>query len=253
MPCPTTTIRAISAQRSETSVRGLEGGACDRARGFRRPEFRRADVACGALAPRSGARAAPCRRHRRSRLAAGGRARGARRQASGPQRSTCRIARCAGPVPSRKPDCRPRRGPSAIACWRKAAQGERRHPYPHRAYPRRPGRDAVDADVARQRHRRSGGDGARSPSAMACGWRGRCCDVPKSRLIATLKKAKIGFADDPTNRDMQLHAAAAARADAGAGGRGRRHPESGAAGGAAGARQCRGGSAGRRRRALSCA
>lgn len=26
-------------------------------------------------------------------------------------------------------------------------------------------------------------------------------DVPKSRLIATLKRAKIGFADDPTNRD----------------------------------------------------
>jgi tRNA(Ile)-lysidine synthase len=26
-------------------------------------------------------------------------------------------------------------------------------------------------------------------------------DVPKSQLIATLKRAKIGFADDPTNRD----------------------------------------------------
>jgi tRNA(Ile)-lysidine synthase len=26
-------------------------------------------------------------------------------------------------------------------------------------------------------------------------------DVPKSQLVATLKKAKIGFADDPTNRD----------------------------------------------------
>jgi tRNA(Ile)-lysidine synthase len=29
-------------------------------------------------------------------------------------------------------------------------------------------------------------------------------DVPKSRLIATLDKAKIGFADDPTNRDTAL-------------------------------------------------
>ena len=29
-------------------------------------------------------------------------------------------------------------------------------------------------------------------------------DVPKSRLIATLNKAKIGFADDPTNRDTVL-------------------------------------------------
>ena len=26
-------------------------------------------------------------------------------------------------------------------------------------------------------------------------------DVPKSQLIATLNKAKIAFADDPTNRD----------------------------------------------------
>ena len=39
--------------------------------------------------------------------------------------------------------------------------GERRDAYPHRAYPRRSGRDAVDADAARQRYRRSRGDGAR--------------------------------------------------------------------------------------------
>ena len=31
-------------------------------------------------------------------------------------------------------------------------------------------------------------------------------DVSKSRLIATLSKAKIGFADDPTNRDTTFHA-----------------------------------------------
>lgn len=29
-------------------------------------------------------------------------------------------------------------------------------------------------------------------------------DIPKSRLIATLKKAKLGFADDPTNRDVNF-------------------------------------------------
>ena len=29
-------------------------------------------------------------------------------------------------------------------------------------------------------------------------------DVPKSRLVATLSKAKIAFADDPTNRDMSF-------------------------------------------------
>ena len=39
---------------------------------------------------------------------------------------------------------------------------------------------------------------------MACCWRGRCCDVPKSQLVATLNKAKIGFADDPTNRDTNF-------------------------------------------------
>ena len=29
-------------------------------------------------------------------------------------------------------------------------------------------------------------------------------DVSKSQLIATLKRAKIGFADDPTNRDVSF-------------------------------------------------
>ena len=29
-------------------------------------------------------------------------------------------------------------------------------------------------------------------------------DIPKSQLIATLSKAKIGFADDPTNRDPRF-------------------------------------------------
>jgi tRNA(Ile)-lysidine synthase len=29
-------------------------------------------------------------------------------------------------------------------------------------------------------------------------------DIPKTRLVATLKKAKIGFADDPTNRDSSF-------------------------------------------------
>lgn len=74
-------------------------------------------------------------------------------------------------------------------------------------------------------------------------------DVPKSQLIATLKRAKIGFADDPTNRDTaftrpRLRAAAATR------GRGWRQQESGAARGAAFARQCGGRGAGRRRRTL---
>ena len=127
----------------------------------------------------------------------------------------------------------------------------RRHPYPHRAYPRRSGRDAVDAAVARQRHRRPCGDGAARASATACVLARPLLDVPKSRLIATLNKARIGFADDPTNRDPAFHAAAAARADAGARGRRRRCARAGAARVAAGARQRRGRNAGRWRRALS--
>ena len=78
-------------------------------------------------------------------------------------------------------------------------------------------------------------------------------DISKSQLVATLGKAKIAFADDPTNRDTKLHAPAAPRVDAGAGRGGRRQPKPGAAGDPAGAGECRDRSAGRRRRALSCA
>ena len=40
-------------------------------------------------------------------------------------------------------------------------------------------------------------------------------DLPKSRLVATLRAAKVAFADDPSNRDPQVYARAAARPDAG--------------------------------------
>ncbi len=44
-------------------------------------------------------------------------------------------------------------------------------------------------------------DGARDRSATAC-WLARpLLDVAKAQLVATLQKAQIGFADDPTNRD----------------------------------------------------
>ena len=164
----------ISVQDAKRLFADWKAAPAHRARGLRRPRFDRADVARGALAPRAGARSAPDRRHRRSRLARRGRARGARRQAAGAQRSICSIARCAGPAPSRRPDCRRRR---ATARYRLLAQGraaERRDAYPHRAHPRRPGRNAADAAAARQRHRRSCGDGAGDRARRRACWRGRC-------------------------------------------------------------------------------
>ncbi len=181
----------------------MEVRARDRACGFRRPRFDRADVACGALAPGFGARPSPDRRHGRSWFARGVGARGERRQTPG-----------TGPRPAASHDAldRPqteiriagRGAGGAIPSAGEGRAGPRRHAYSYRAYPRRSGRDAADADVARQRHRRSGGDGPRSPERDGVVLARPFLHVSKSRLVATLKKAKIGFADDPTNRDTNF-------------------------------------------------
>ena len=110
-PCPISASDANGCSRTE-------GCAGARARRFRRPGFDRPDVARGALAPRLKARAAPCRRHRRPRLAQGGGARGARGEEAG-RTLRSSIARCAGPAQSRRPDCRPLRVRRATACWRR--------------------------------------------------------------------------------------------------------------------------------------
>ena len=47
-------------------------------------------------------------------------------------------------------------------------------------------------------------------------------DIPKARLVATLERAGIAFADDASNRDPRFTRRAAARADAGARPRGAR-------------------------------
>ena len=112
----------ISASDAKRLFADWKAAPAHRARGLRRPRFDRADVACGALAPRSVARAAPDRRHRRPRLARRGRRARRARSSAWRARSICRIARCAGPAPNRKPDCRPRRARRATACWRKAAR-----------------------------------------------------------------------------------------------------------------------------------
>ena len=77
------------------------------------------------------------------------------------------------------------------------------------AHARRPGRNRPVPHGARQRRQR-----ARRHAFVwqECRWRRaadsdscvRCSAVPKSRLIATLKAAKIRYADDPSNRDPRF-------------------------------------------------
>ena len=95
------------------------------------------------------------------------------------------------------------------------------------------------AAMARQSRARRRAAGA---AAAACS---------KARLIATLEQGQDRLRRRSDQSRHEFHPAAAARADAGACRRGRRCAQSGAAGVAAGPRQCRGGSSGRRRRALS--
>ena len=143
-------------------------------------------------------------------LRRGGRARGARRQAAGAERSICPIARCAGPAPSRRPDCRPRRARRAIGCWRKAARASGAT-HILTAHTRD---DQAETLLMRMLR----GSGIAGLAAMAREserdgvWLARpLLDVPKSQLVATLNKAKIAFADDPTNRDAASRGRGCAR------------------------------------------
>ena len=77
--------------------------------------------------------------------------------------------------------------------------------------------------------------------------------VSKSQLVATLKKAKDRLRRRSDQPRPEFHPASHPRGHAGSGRRGRRCPQSGAAGIAAGPRQRGGGSSGRWRRTLSCA
>ena len=52
-----------------------------------------------------------------------------------------------------------------------------------------------------------------------CRWSARCSECRKARLLATLARPRIAYADDPCNRDPRFTRVAAARCDAGAGAR----------------------------------
>ena len=164
------------------------------------PDFRRADVARGALAPGLDARAAIDRRHRRSWLAA-------RRPRA--RRVTSSVSRATLDLPHRTlrwSDAKPKTGVPAAARaarYRLLAEAARASGATHilTAHTRD---DQAETLLMRMLR----GSGIAGLAAMARQserdgvWLARpLLDVPKSQLIATLNKAKIAFADDPTNRD----------------------------------------------------
>ena len=77
------------------------------------------------------------------------------------------------------------------------------------AHARRSGRNRADPPGARQRHARGLGAMARFALVPEHGSDDivlvrPLLDVPKARLIATLKAARLSYADDPSNRDPQF-------------------------------------------------
>ena len=108
---------------------------------------------------------------------------------------------------SQRPDCRRRRGMRATGCWPSAARDCGAPPCADRPHARRSGGDRPDPADPRQRRQRARRHGARS---RRCPERRRrfavrpLLGLRKARLIATLRKAGVAYADDPSNRDPRF-------------------------------------------------
>src|SRR3954466_8122935 len=129
--------------------------------------------------------------------------------------STCRTGPCTGAATSRDPACRRRRAPSAIGGagggggagrwgrWGRAGKpGGRSHVLTAHT------RDDQAETLLMRLLRGSGIAGlaamARESEREGLRLARPFLDVPKSQLIATLKKAKVEFAEDPSNRDISF-------------------------------------------------
>ena len=115
----------------------------------------------------------------------------------------CPIARCAGPEPNRSTGLPAAARAARYRLLAKAAQASGAT-HVLTAHTRDDQAETLLMRILR-------GSGIAGLAAMAREteregvWLARpLLDVPKSRLVATLGKAKIAFADDPTNRDMSF-------------------------------------------------
>ncbi len=128
---------------------------------------------------------------------------------------------CAGLARNRRPDCNRQRGRHATGC---SLIGATKSKQPHILTAL-----TLDDQAETVLIRMSRGSGIAGLGAMARMTKlpgsgdsdiqdlSPLLDIPKSRLIATLRAAKVPFADDPSNRDPRFTQCATARANAGTG------------------------------------